>query len=181
MYMLMDLEYINEDTARHAWCDVRFWSEEVVHKIAEGSLTWNDEYRIDMLRFSLTQQSRKGASEGRHEEYQQGEGLTMASLQTTLEQLDPPRPAGISIHSHGNEPFGPYEDPRTILEKSTNLQNYFYAKIPVPSVLNCEAWADLLTEYHDANMVDNLRYWWPGGYTTPLPVALHAHILSSSI
>ena len=53
--------------------------------------------------------------------------------------------------------------------RSTNLPNYISAKIPIPSDINCEAWADLLRDYHDAEIMDYLRYGWPGGYTDPDP------------
>ena len=53
--------------------------------------------------------------------------------------------------------------------KRTNLPNYILAKVPIPSDIRCDAWAEMLAEYHDAEIVDYLRYGWPGGYTAPDP------------
>ena len=53
--------------------------------------------------------------------------------------------------------------------KDTNLPNYILAKIPIPSDIKCDAWADLLSEYHDAEIVDYLCYGWPGGYVAQNP------------
>ena len=87
-YMLTHLEYINEDAARYNWPDVRFWSEEVVHKIAEGSLTWDDEYRIDILRLSLAQQSRKSPTDGNRED-PQADSLPLSDIPEEVRAAKP--------------------------------------------------------------------------------------------
>ena len=53
--------------------------------------------------------------------------------------------------------------------RATNLPNYLSARIPIPSKLNCDAWDHLLLDYHDAEIVDFLRFGWPSGYTAPMP------------
>ena len=90
--MLMHLECINEDAARYSWPDVRFWSEEVVHKIAEGTLTWDDEYRIDILRLSLSQQSRIGSQGNTQEDPHQSDTLTLSDIPDEVKSAKPAPP-----------------------------------------------------------------------------------------
>ena len=54
-FMFKHLEHVNEDAINYEWADVRGWSEEMCALIAEGKLTWSDEYRLDILRIKLSQ------------------------------------------------------------------------------------------------------------------------------
>ena len=53
--------------------------------------------------------------------------------------------------------------------RRTCLPNYLSARISIPSNIKCDAWDYLLADYHDAEIVDYLRFGWPGGYTAPIP------------
>ena len=53
--------------------------------------------------------------------------------------------------------------------RSTNLPNYLSACIPIPSELNCDAWDNLLMNYHDQDLTKFLRFGWPSNYTAPTP------------
>ena len=56
-FMFRHLSHVNEDAAAYAWPDVRRWSEEVCLLVADGTYTWDDEYRIDLLRLKLSQKN----------------------------------------------------------------------------------------------------------------------------
>ena len=71
---------------------MRFWSEEVVQQIADGNLTWEDVYRIDMLRLTLSQQNRKTATESKNEEFQLGEGFLIGNIPQEVRAAKPPPP-----------------------------------------------------------------------------------------
>ena len=56
--------------------------------------------------------------------------------------------------------------------RKTGVPNYLDAKIPLPSGLNIPTWYNLLTDYHDNQLVNFLNYGWPVDYTynrTPTP------------
>lgn len=53
--------------------------------------------------------------------------------------------------------------------RETALPNYLEAKIPVPSALNIPRWREMLTDYHDTNLVDLLELGWPADYTAQKP------------
>ena len=53
--------------------------------------------------------------------------------------------------------------------RKTCLPNYIGARIPIPSDIRCDRWEELLLDYHDAEVVQFLRYGWPGGYTAAEP------------
>ena len=57
-HMFSHLEAVNEDASMYEWGGVRFWSEEVTSRVAEGKLLWSDTYDIDMLRLKFSQQNR---------------------------------------------------------------------------------------------------------------------------
>ena len=57
-HMFRHLANINEDASQYDWSGVRFWSEEVCALVAEGKLSWDDDYRIDLLRIKFSQQNR---------------------------------------------------------------------------------------------------------------------------
>ena len=61
-HMFRHLANLNEDAAHYEWPGVRFWSEEVCALIAGGKLSWDDEYRIDLLRLKHSQQTRLSAA-----------------------------------------------------------------------------------------------------------------------
>ena len=54
-FMFRHLSNINEDASTYEWVGVRAWSEEVCLLIADGALTWDDEYKIDILHLKLSQ------------------------------------------------------------------------------------------------------------------------------
>ena len=60
-FMLKHLYCLNEDAMVYEWSGVRGWSEEVCARIAGGTLTWDDDYKIDLLRLKLSQQRRVAA------------------------------------------------------------------------------------------------------------------------
>ena len=53
--------------------------------------------------------------------------------------------------------------------RSTSVPNYMSARVPIPSQLNCDAWDTLLSDYHDNEICQFLRYGWPSNYTAPTP------------
>ena len=53
--------------------------------------------------------------------------------------------------------------------RASGLPNYMSVKREVPSQLKCDNWDKYLKDYHDAEMVQFLRYGWPVTYTVPLP------------
>ena len=57
-FMYKHLARVNQDASVYEWDGVRAWSEEVCALIAEGKLTWDVEYRTDLLRLKLSQQRR---------------------------------------------------------------------------------------------------------------------------
>ena len=57
------LEWVNEDAINYEWADVRAWSEEVCALVAEGDLTWDDKYHLDLMRIKLSQDQRKHPSQ----------------------------------------------------------------------------------------------------------------------
>ena len=59
-FMFQHLENVNEDAITYPFTDVRAWSEEVCFLIAESELTWDDHYRIDLLRLKLSQNGPAG-------------------------------------------------------------------------------------------------------------------------
>ena len=56
-FMFKHLSHVNEDATAYTWPDVRRWSEEVCLLVAQGTTTWDDEYRIDLLRLKLSQKN----------------------------------------------------------------------------------------------------------------------------
>ena len=61
-YMFQHLQHINEDATVYEFSDVRAWSEEVCGLVAEGDLTWDEHYTIDLLRLKMSQRNHKGAA-----------------------------------------------------------------------------------------------------------------------
>ena len=58
--------------------------------------------------------------------------------------------------------------------RDSNLPNYLSARIPVPSEMNCDAWDHLLSDYHDKEVCQFLRFGWPSSYTAPhIPTPTH--------
>ena len=55
-----------------------------------------------------------------------------------------------------------------ILVSQHDLPNAFGAKLPVKTALNIDAWYTRLTDYHDRQIVDFLRYGWPINYTADI-------------
>ena len=55
--MFRHLSHVNEDAVTYRWQDVRSWSEEVSALVADGKMSWDDEYRIDLLRLKLSQRN----------------------------------------------------------------------------------------------------------------------------
>ena len=53
--------------------------------------------------------------------------------------------------------------------KQSGVPNYLKGRRPVPSDLNTDAWQHALRDYHDADIVNYLRYGWPASYTAPTP------------
>ena len=51
--------------------------------------------------------------------------------------------------------------------KETGLPNYMGVKREVPSSLLTDNWEKALVGYHDAEIVQYLRYGWPVSYTAP--------------
>ena len=49
------------------------------------------------------------------------------------------------------------------------LPNRLGPRLTIPSGLNLDRWDELLTDYHDAQLCEYLRYGWPVGYTAPHP------------
>ena len=62
--MLQHLERVNEDAITHPFSDVRAWSEEVCLSVAEGDLRWDDHYKIDLLRITMSQNGPAGRTQG---------------------------------------------------------------------------------------------------------------------
>ena len=54
-FMFQHLEHVNEDATSYPSSDVRTWSEEVCFLVSELELTWDDHYRIDLLRIKFSQ------------------------------------------------------------------------------------------------------------------------------
>ena len=82
-HMFRHLANINEDASHYEWSGVRFWSEEVCARIAGGKLSWDDEYRIDLLRLKFSQQSRLStmSKDTHHNEQYRDKGI---DVQTEL-------------------------------------------------------------------------------------------------
>ena len=55
-FMLKHLSNLNEDATTYEWPGVKNWSEEVCALIAQGDLTWDDDYKIDFMRLKFSQQ-----------------------------------------------------------------------------------------------------------------------------
>ena len=53
--------------------------------------------------------------------------------------------------------------------KNSGVPNYIKVRRPVPSDIKANAWDRALKGYHDAEIVDYLRYGWPSSYTSPVP------------
>ena len=53
--------------------------------------------------------------------------------------------------------------------RRSGVPNYMSIRRPVPSDLNCDVWEAMLTDYHDSEIVDFLRYGLPLAYTAPRP------------
>ena len=52
----------------------------------------------------------------------------------------------------------------------TGEPNYLIARVPVPSALNIYKWRELLQDYEDSVVCDNLEFGWPVGFMpTNLP------------
>ena len=58
-FMFTHLSHINEDASTYEWDDVRYWSEEVCALVAEGNMSWDDRYNIDLMRLKFSQKNRK--------------------------------------------------------------------------------------------------------------------------
>ena len=54
-FMLKHLSNLNEDATTYEWPGVKNWSEEVCALIAQGDLTWDDDYKIDFMRLKFSQ------------------------------------------------------------------------------------------------------------------------------
>ena len=65
-YMLHHIENVNEDAITYPFSDVRAWSEDICVAIAEGDLTWDDHYKIDISRLKLSQNGPAGRERGDH-------------------------------------------------------------------------------------------------------------------
>ena len=63
-YMFHHLEQINEDAIAYPFPDVRAWSEDMCVAIAEGDLSWDDQYTIDLARLRMSQNGPAGRSQG---------------------------------------------------------------------------------------------------------------------
>ena len=62
--MFQHLEYVNEDAVLYPFSDVRAWSEEVCVVIADGDMSWDDHYKIDLMRITMSQNGPAGRSQG---------------------------------------------------------------------------------------------------------------------
>ena len=62
--MFQHLEHVNQDAIVHPFADVRAWSEHVCVTIADGDLAWEDNYSIDLLRISMSQNGPVGRAQG---------------------------------------------------------------------------------------------------------------------
>ena len=51
--------------------------------------------------------------------------------------------------------------------RRSGLPNFMSVRRPVPSDINCDEWGPLLCGYHDAGIVDFLRFGWPVAYSAP--------------
>ena len=63
-YMFQHLEHVNEDAISYPFADVRAWSEDICFTIAEGDMTWDDHYKIDLLRIKMSQNGPAGRTQG---------------------------------------------------------------------------------------------------------------------
>ena len=63
-YMFQHLEHVNEDAVLHPFSDVRAWSEEVCMSVADGDLSWDDHYKIDRLRITMSQNGPASRTQG---------------------------------------------------------------------------------------------------------------------
>ena len=111
------------------------------------------------------------------------ETLDISPIRTALWDTDP-----ISGNSEANQ-VGPYSYADTIDEKwpkptkhalteaanhmsiynvvkSSGLPNYLDAQIVIPSDIKPDAWEARLVGYHDVEIVQFLKYGWPGGYVS---------------
>ena len=57
-HMFRHLANLNEDASSYEWPWVRFWSEEICALVAGGKLSWDDDYKIDLLRLKFAQQNK---------------------------------------------------------------------------------------------------------------------------
>ena len=62
-FMFQHLEHLNEDAIMYPFHNVRAWSEEICFLVAEGELSWDDHYRIDLLRIKLSQKGSVSADQ----------------------------------------------------------------------------------------------------------------------
>ena len=88
-HMLNHLEQINQDATSYSWNGVRFWSEEVLSTIAEGEWSWEDTYKIDLLRISLSQRTTIGEASGNHK----SDSNTLDTLSDITPEVRAARPA----------------------------------------------------------------------------------------
>ena len=63
-HMFQHLEYVNEDAISHPFSDVRAWSESVCVSIADGDMSWEDHYKIDLMRITMSQNGPAGRVQG---------------------------------------------------------------------------------------------------------------------
>ena len=59
--------------------------------------------------------------------------------------------------------------------KQSGVPNYLKVRCPFPSDLNTDAWQHALRDYHDADIVNYLKYGWPASYTAPTPPTASHH------
>ena len=80
--MFRHLANLNEDASLYEWQGVRFWSEEVCARIADGKWSWDDDYRIDLLRIKYSQQKLLNTTS---REYSQSEPSRKRSFDSKLD------------------------------------------------------------------------------------------------
>ena len=88
-FMFKHLEHINEDAIIYEWPDVRAWSEEMCTLVAEGTLRWSDEYRIDIMRLKLSQRHPKHDASAYSAATKEKKDAMQGDKLTTSEQQNP--------------------------------------------------------------------------------------------
>ena len=57
-YMFQHLGNINEDAISYEWAGVRKWSKDICISVAEGNLSWSDQFTIDLARLKYPQDTK---------------------------------------------------------------------------------------------------------------------------